>query len=303
MRKLRAGRLALGAVAAAGLAAGVVHASESRRIEIVRHVGGRAYLGLSLEDTTGADRGARVKEVVSGSPAEKAGFKAGDVVTRFDGEAVRSASQLARLVSESPAGRAVPVEVKRGSATQKLDVTPEPGRARVLEFGPDMAFVPEPPEAPEAPEAPMAPAPPGAPRAPRAPRAPMPPRFDFRWHGEDLPAFEMLHGGPRKLGIEYQPIEGQLAKYFKVPGDGAILVSSVEQDGPAGKAGMKAGDVIVKLGTKAIEDSRDLHRALDAADAGTEVTVQVLREGRPVDLKVTLGGKNSERDDDEGEET
>lgn len=299
MKQLRARLLALGAVAAAGLAAVPVvkAAGESQRIEIVRHIGGRAYLGLSLEDTTGTERGARVKEVVNGSPAEKAGFKAGDVVTHFDGEAVRSASQLARLVSESPVGRVVGVEVKRGSATQKLEVTPEASRARGRAFETDPAWVLEPPEPPQAPEAPA------APHAPRAPRAPMPPRFDFRWHGEGLPGMEMFPGGPRKLGIEYQPIEGQLARYFKLPGDGGILVSSVEADGPAGKAGLRAGDVIVKLGTKTIEDSRDLHRALDAADPGSEVTVQVVRDGRPVDLKVTLGGRKSDRDDDEGEET
>jgi serine protease Do len=125
------------------------------------------------------------------------------------------------------------------------------------------------------------------------------PRFDFRWHGEGLPGM-MLHGGPRKLGVEYQPIEGQLAKYFKLSGDEGILVTSVDEGGPAGKAGMKAGDVILRIGTKAIEDSRDLHRALEAAEPGSEVAVQVLREGRPVDLKVTLGGQ---RDKDDGEET
>jgi serine protease Do len=294
MKQLRAGALVLGAAAAVALA-GVpaVKAGEAQRIEIVRKIGGRSYVGLSLEDTTGAERGARVKDVVSGSPAEKAGFKDGDVVVRWDGEAVRSAAQLARLVAETPQGRGVAVEVRRGQALQKLEVAPEAGRSRIVEYGPDMAFAPEPPEPPDAP---------APPRAPRAPRPPELRDFDFRWHGEDLPAI-MLSRGPRKLGIEYQPIEGQLAKYFKLPGDEGVLVTSVDEDGPAGKAGMKAGDVIVKLGTKAIEDSGDLHRALDASDAGSEVAVQVLREGRAVDLKVTLGGRREKRVRDEAEET
>jgi len=289
MMQVRTGALALGAALAAALVAvPAVKASETRRIEIVRTVSGRSYVGLGLEDTSGAERGARVKQVVEGTPAEKAGFKDGDVVTRFDGESVRSAAHLARLVAETPEGRAVPVEVRRDGTVQKLEVTPEAGRA----------FAPEPPEAPDAPSAPL---PPRAPRAPRPPRMPELRDFDFRWHQGDLPAL-MLHGGPRKLGIEYQPIEGQLAKYFKLSGDEGILVTSVEADGPAAKAGLKAGDVLVKLGTRTIEDSRDLHRALDAAEPGSELAVQVIREGRAVDLKVTLGGQRDKKDLD-GEET
>lgn len=290
MMQVRTGALALGAALAAALVAvPAVKASEPTRIEMVRKLGGSSYVGLNLEDTTGAERGARVKEVVKGTPAEKAGFRDGDVVTRFDGESVRSAAHLARLVAETPEGRAVPVEVRRDGAVQKLEVTPEAGRV----------FAPEPPEAPDAPSAPM---PPRAPRAPRPPRMPELRDFDFRWHEGDLPAL-MLHGGPRKLGIEYQPIEGQLAKYFKLSGDEGILVTSVEQGGPAAKAGLKAGDVIVKLGTRTIEDSRDLHRALDAAEPGSEVAVQVIREGRAVDLKVTLGGQREKKQDLDGEET
>lgn len=297
MKQLRIGVLALGAATVVVLAAApVTMAGADKRVEIVRRIGGRAYLGVTLEDTSGAERGARVKQVVKGSPAEKAGIKDGDVIARFDGENVRGASQLARLVSETPEGRAVAVEVRRGGATQKLEATLAAGRpAPLLEFGDDLAFIPESPDLPE------------APRAPRAPRAPAMPRFDFRWHQDDLPGMMLGGGGgPRKLGIQYQAIEGQLAKYFKLSGDEGILVTSVEEGGPAGKAGLRAGDVILQLGGKAIEDSRDLRKALDAGEPGSEVAVQVLREGRPVDLKVTLGGqreKREKREKDEGEET
>jgi membrane-associated protease RseP (regulator of RpoE activity) len=52
-------------------------------------------------------RGVRIDEVEEESPAEKAGFQKGDVVTEFDGERVRSARQFTRLVSETPPGRQV----------------------------------------------------------------------------------------------------------------------------------------------------------------------------------------------------
>ncbi len=120
MKQLRTGMLALGAALGVALVAtpGVL-AGDGKRVEIVRRIGGGgAYLGVGLDDPSGSERGALVKDVVKDSPAEKAGLKEGDVIARFDGEAVRSASHLARLVSETPAGKPVAIEARRGGATQ-----------------------------------------------------------------------------------------------------------------------------------------------------------------------------------------
>jgi serine protease Do len=51
---------------------------------------------------------------------------------------------------------------------------------------------------------------------------------------------------------------------------------------------MKAGDLILKFGAEAITDGDDLREAVAEAKGGTEVTVTVQRDGRPLDLKVTL---------------
>lgn len=278
MKQWRIGAVAAGGILGVALLAGpLVQAGDGgRRIEIVGSFGG-PRLGVHVAETEGTDRGAVVKEVEKDSAAEKAGLKEGDVIVRFDGEAVRSASQLVRLVSETPKGRPVTIEVRRAGATQKLEATLSGEGGELLRhFGLDEdTFAMEPPEPP---------------KAPKAPKAPRPPRFDFRWDEDDLPGM-FFHGGPRKLGIEYQPIEGQLAKYFKAPGDEAVLVTTVDEGGPAAKAGMKAGDVILKVGDKNVADGGDLRRALDGLAAGTELSVQVLREGRTLDLKVTLGGQ------------
>ena len=125
MKRLTTLALAVPAVLVAGLALGPWHAragekdGEQEKVEkkvVVRHAGG-GRLGVSLADTEGDVRGAKVRSVEEGSAAEKAGIKEDDLVVRFDGEAVRSASHLARLVGETPAGRAVPIEVTRGGAT------------------------------------------------------------------------------------------------------------------------------------------------------------------------------------------
>jgi serine protease Do len=267
-------------VASLGLGPGDARAGggdDAKKIEkrlVVRHAGG-GRLGVSIDDPEGGARGASVRSVAEGSAAEKAGIKEGDVIVRFDGESVRSARQLARLVAETPPGREVAIEVTRGGATQKLTATLAEGGPHVRVFrgdGGDFAFdlpdweveVPEPPLPP---------------RPPRAPRA-------WSWSDDGGFAFHMLGGGPRKLGIEYMEIGDQLAVYFKLSGKTGVLVTAVDADGPAAKAGMKAGDVILKLAGEAIADAGDLRDAV--ADAEGEVAITVQRDGRPLELKATV---------------
>ena len=268
--------------------AGGTH-DQDRKIEkrvLVRHAGG-GRLGVSIENPAGDARGAAVRSVNGGSAAEKAGIQEGDVIVRFDGETVRSSSQLARLVAETPAGRAVAIEVTRGGATQKLTATLAEGGKRVRVWSGDGHgdFNVEMPEW-DLMVPPVPPIPPGTPLPPKAPRAPL----AWSWKGDDGHdfAFKMLSGGPRKLGIEYMEVGEQLAGYFKLSGKTGVLVTSVDADGPSAKAGVKAGDVILRLGADTIADGDDLRKAVSRAEGGTEVAITVQRDGRPVDLKLTL---------------
>ena len=202
MKRLATLALAVPAVLVAGLALGPGHAragekdEEQKKVEkqvVVRHAGG-GRLGVSLADTEGDVRGAKVRSVEEGSAAEKAGIKEDDLIVRFDGEAVRSASHLARLVGETPAGRAVPIEVTRGGATQKLTATLAEGNRRVRvysrglpgmrefdfdvpEWDVEVPEPPAPPHAPSSPHAPMLPTPHASPRADASPRARGAPRL------------------------------------------------------------------------------------------------------------------------------
>jgi S1-C subfamily serine protease len=296
--------LAAGIVAAAvaGLALGPAARAQEKvaprkKVEtrvIVRHPGG-AYLGVGLDDLEGDARGAKIRSVESDSPAQKAGIKEGDVVLRFDGEPVRSAAQLARLVGETPSGRSVEVDVTRSGSTQKLTATLGENQRKMRIFeGEDFPGMrdfrfelPEPPEPPEPPEALEAP---DAPDAPEAPRAPMLPHaFSFHPGGHDM-MLRMLPGaaGPRRLGVEFMEIGDQLAAAYKLPGKGGVLVTSVDGDSPAAKGGLKAGDVVLKFDGKAIEHGAALGAAVRAAADGKPVTVTVQRDGHPLDLSVTL---------------
>jgi putative serine protease PepD len=79
-----------------------------------------AYLGIRIEDTTG---GARVTQVVSGSPADKAGLQKGDVITAFDGRTITSADVLTASVFNAKSGQSVTITVRRGGSTKHLTAT------------------------------------------------------------------------------------------------------------------------------------------------------------------------------------
>jgi predicted metalloprotease with PDZ domain len=80
-------------------------------------------------------------------------------------------------------------------------------------------------------------------------------------------------------GMELLELNNQLGEYFGVPDGTGILVEKVTKKGPAEKAGIKAGDVLVKIGNRTIDDLEDVSKAFSRYDEGEKVEVQVLRKG------------------------
>jgi serine protease Do len=235
--------LAVGAAAPAG-----VRSQDADDREFRVRIGGGASLGISLEEVSADDvsrlrlteeRGARVRKVEEDSPAAAAGLQEDDVILGFQGEPVHSAAQLSRLVRETPGGRKVVLEVSRGGSMQKLTATLREGRAAVLPGDFNFDF--------------DVPLPAIDVRPPRAPRPPRPPAEGEGWFRD----FGDLWGGRRgRLGLRYQELTDQLARYFKV--EGGVLVTSVNDGSPAAQAGVKAGDVIVRANEKTVRSSDDL---------------------------------------------
>src|SRR5690349_2302878 len=127
--------LVVGAVAVTGVLT-TVRAQEPglRRLEPqrVQIEGFGGSMGVNVRDVTAEEGqraklspplGAYVTTVETGSPAEKARIMSGDIIVEFDGERVRSARQLSRLVRESPDGRAIRTAVVRDGNRRTVDVT------------------------------------------------------------------------------------------------------------------------------------------------------------------------------------
>lgn len=237
------------------------------------------------------EKGALVTEVLKDSAAEKAGIRVDDVILKLQGESILTAAQLSRLVKDVPSGRKVDLDVVRAGAPLKLTATLE-NKAWSRGEG-EMPFAGGRKEMNEL----------------------MGKMGDLRWFSGKLDgkdddgkpreltfsidepgphAMAMFRPGRGRLGVSYSEIEGQLAKYFKAPKESAVLVNSVVEDSPAAKAGIKAGDLLTKVGSASIEDGSDLMEAIGDLEGGTASPVTVWRDGKSLDLSVTLDKETEE---------
>ncbi len=91
------------------------------------------------------------------------------------------------------------------------------------------------------------------------------------------------------LGVRIQNVDDAIAESLKLGSARGALVAVVDDKGPGKPAGLKAGDVILKFDGKDVKESRDLPKLVAATTVGKEVNVLVMRDGKEVPLKVTLG--------------
>ena len=94
----------------------------------------------------------------------------------------------------------------------------------------------------------------------------------------DFPAFAALSS---KNGLVVESLTPQLADFFGVPRGDGVLVRSVENGTPAAAAGLRAGDIIVKVNNDAVHDVADWRRGM----RGGKVTLGIVRESAPRTLK------------------
>ena len=98
-----------------------------------------------------------------------------------------------------------------------------------------------------------------------------------------------------RLGVVIQEVSKELAESLALSKPMGAVVNAVEKGGPAEKAGLEPGDVILKFDGKAINTSADLPRLVGATKPGTRSTVQVWRKGATRDIAVTVGEMTEEK--------
>jgi S1-C subfamily serine protease len=249
-----------------------VPAFAQNRVEMPRP-GAVSMIGVRLGDMTADEaktlklpkaEGAVVEAVNPNSPASTAGLRAKDVIVEFDGERVRSARHLTRLVSETPVGRDVTVTVMRDGKKSEMHIKTEAGNwfnpqfsgidpAQMRDFGQEIG------------------------RQAREMSRNIPDMVDSARAGV------MARG---RLGVSVQELSPELAEYFGVKS--GVLVATVQKDSAAEKAGLKAGDVITAIDGHRLTSPAELIKALPTGDGSQDVNLTVTREKKELKVKATL---------------
>src|SRR6266853_2442998 len=230
--------------------------------------GTSSYLGVDIVDVS-ADRlgalklkeeqGVEVTMVDQDAPAGKAGIKEHDVILTMNGTAVESKSQLQRMIHETPAGRVVSLGLSRDGQPLTIKVqladrrSEFPHVAKGKDKDNDFHF-----EMP-----------------------PMPDMHDF-----DGPNIGMVYvHSSMRSGVMVENLTPQLGEFFGAKNGNGVLVRSVEKGSRADKAGLRAGDVITRVGDQPVHDTSDFTHALHSHTTGS-VGVGVIRDKKEQTLTI-----------------
>ena len=104
------------------------------------------------------------------------------------------------------------------------------------------------------------------------------------------------------LGVTIQSVDSDLASSLNLPAARGAIVTSVANAGPAEKAGIKRGDVIVAINGEKVEDSNILRNRVASTLPGTEINLTILRDGSEQQVKATLDELKSESAPDSNSE-
>ena len=212
--------------------------------------------GLAMSQGLGSFLGVGIQETAAGvevtriapdSPAEKAGIKIGDIVTQYNGQRVEGMDQFSTLVRETPPGREVKIGVVRNGAPQTIT-------AKIV-----------------------------ARPAISGQLLPAPVQNPFELRFPDMPQSRMTWRSTI-LGIEAETLDGQLAEFFGVKE--GVLVRTVTPGASADRAGIKAGDVIVRVDDAKVASPADISAHLRSL-RGRPVSVVVVRDRKEINVMIS----------------
>jgi len=275
----------LGAVAMVAIAPPGARAQTMRIVQVLEEPtpllmgnGSQGYLGVDVTDVDQEKaqalklkemRGAVVTLIDHDAPAGQIGLKVNDVVLQLNGQNVEGAEQLRRMLREIPAGHKVSIEISRDGNVQTFAV--ELADRRIMEHdvwnkigsGGDVFAQGS-----------------GMGILTGGGDAPMPGGFHMPFFGSTL-----------NVGAMVEPLTSQMAEYLGVAN--GLMVKQVAHKSEAATAGIKAFDVILKVGPDAIATLADWERALHA-NQGKPVQVTILRDKKQQTLTLQVDSKRKQ---------
>ena len=235
------------------------------------------YLGVDTRDITPDrmnalnlkdEQGVEVTMVDQDAPAGKAGLKEQDIILSVNGTPIESVEQLRRVIREIPVGRVITMNIIRKGQPLTL-------KAQLADREREFAYS----YAPKAYKFSM-PAMPAVPAIPAIPAMPAMPDMDYPV------SIVVVHSWMRS-GLMIENITPQLGEYFGAKGGEGVLVRSVEKGSRAEKAGLRAGDVIIRANGETVRDAGDFSRALRSNKDNTSA-ITIIRDKKQQTLTLTL---------------
>lgn len=230
--------------------------------------GGRSYLGVDIQDVTGdrvaalklkEERGVEVTMVDQDAPAGKAGIKEHDVILQFNGTPVESEEQLRRMLRETPPGRNITLGISRDGNPMNITLQLA-DRGKIATAVRPKVVIPQ-----------------------------------VRIPEVDIPGFAIqMQTYSSVLGAQTENLSRQLGEYFGVKDGEGVLVRSVEKGSAAEKAGLRAGDVVVRADNEKLSDRSDLSHILRSHREGGKLSLTIVRDKREQTIVVDLPNRGSD---------
>jgi serine protease Do len=247
----------------------------------------RGYLGVGFQDVGDEElgtlklkeaRGAEVVNLDHDGPACKAGVQMHDVILQMNGQIIDGEDHLRRMLGEIPPGRAVSFVISRDGLTQTLTMTMADRKTVALQAWEQHYTVPDP-----------GPRPSGAAYGSGFMSAPPSIATQLKGH-RDFLGTPMVILSSSFTGAQLEVMGPQLAQFFGADGGAGLLVRSVAGNSPAELAGMKAGDVVVRINSIPVTNGTDWTKTVHD-NKGRPVPVVVIRDKHEQTLTLTPDGK------------
>jgi serine protease Do len=229
----------------------------------LRGVATRGYLGVGVVDLADDrvkalnlkdDQGVEITRIDPNSPAAKAGLKENDVILEVNGKGIGGVEQFQNLIGETPPGTKVNLTIWRNGARQTVSATLDSRPGNFFVFG-----------------------------GPDFPDAPIPPMPPVPFSGAS--PFPAIPGNSPIVGFEGEALNSQLAAFFGVKN--GVLVRSVNPNTPAEHAGLKAGDVVVKVNGTPVTTPREI-TGLVRSSRKKAISFTVVRNKKEIALNVEV---------------
>ena len=240
---------------------------------LLSHSSSPGYLGVLVADVDNDSasklklkevRGALITLIDHDAPAGQIGLRVNDVVLELNSQRVEGAEQFGRMLREVPAGRKISLLISRDGNPQTVEVQLVDRKTMEQDVWNKL----------------------GTRSDPAGPA----PAKGFTGMGDvGTPGFHMPFGSSLNVGAMVEPLTSQMADYLGVPS--GVMVKQVARKSEAAAAGLKAFDVILKVGNEAITTTSDWDRAL-RSNQGKAVPVTILRERKQQTVNLQVDSKH-----------